>query len=72
MKTIVSGIEKEYKNMLDSINQLDENLSVISYIIGDLLYHGYTKEMRDREYNIYSEISEKVLELKIKLEAISQ
>lgn len=70
MKTNISGLNKDYKKMLEAVKSLDSQLFITGYAISDLPYHCCVGEEFKQESEIYHTIEQKVKELKLYLESV--
>lgn len=70
MKTKMKGTYDTYKKILDLINESKEKLYYLGWSLDDMLYHGWSREERKNEINIYEKVENKVKELKSLLEDV--
>ena len=70
MKTKKKGTYDTYKKILDLINESKEKLYYLGWSLDDMLYHGWSREARKNEIDIYEKVENKVKELKSLLEDV--
>lgn len=70
MKTNINGLNRDYTNILNLINQADEIINYSGSGIQDMMYFGLADDKFENEYKVYKNIDVKLKELKSYLEEI--